>query len=164
LSELPPSPIRIVIALGSNLGDRHAYLTQGVQALRASGALHNIEVSSFIETEPEGVVGQPPFLNGALIAETHFQPRQLLELMLEIERRLGRLRPFDRAPRTLDLDLILHGAQIVQEPDLQVPHPRFRERRFVLEPLAELAPDLIDPITNRTIAELLLDLVARTDR
>jgi 2-amino-4-hydroxy-6-hydroxymethyldihydropteridine diphosphokinase len=159
-----PPPTRVAIALGSNLGDRQTYLTQGVQALRASGVLQQILVSSFIETEPEGVIGQPPFLNGAITAETHADPRALLELLLEIERHLGRVRPFDRAPRTLDLDMILYGERIVSEPDLQVPHPRFRERRFVLEPLAELAPDWIDPVTGRTIAELLLDLVARQDR
>jgi 2-amino-4-hydroxy-6-hydroxymethyldihydropteridine diphosphokinase len=164
LSAPSRSPIRVAIALGSNLGDRAAYLSQAVQALRASGALYNLGVSSFIETEPVGVVGQPPYLNGALIAETWLEPRPLLELLLEIERNLGRLRPFDRAPRTLDLDLILYGDRRLNEPDLQVPHPRFRERRFVLEPLAELAPDWVDPVTNRTIAELLLDLVARTDR
>jgi 2-amino-4-hydroxy-6-hydroxymethyldihydropteridine diphosphokinase len=163
LSSLPP-PTRVAIALGSNLGDRQTYLTQGIQALRASGTLSHIDVSSFIETEPEGVSGQPPFLNAALLAETYLEPRALLELLLETERHLGRLRPFDRAPRTLDLDLILYGGRVVAEPDLQVPHPRFRERRFVLEPLAELAPDLIDPVTGRTIAELLLDLVSRQDR
>ncbi len=159
----PSSSIRVAIALGSNLGDRAAYLSQAVQALRASGALSDIGVSSFIETEPVGVSGQPPYLNGALIAETYYEPRALLELLLEIEHNFGRVRPFERAPRTIDLDLILYGDRIVNEPDLQVPHPRFRERRFVLEPLAELAPDWVDPVTNRTIAELLLDLVARTD-
>src|SRR5262245_41383427 len=84
-------PTRIAIALGSNLGDRLTYLTQGIQSLRGSGALSQIAVSSFIETEPEGVIGQPPFLNGALTAETHLEPRQLLELLLEIEHRLGRV-------------------------------------------------------------------------
>jgi 2-amino-4-hydroxy-6-hydroxymethyldihydropteridine diphosphokinase len=164
LSASSTSAIRVAIALGSNLGDRAAYLSQAVQALRASAALYNIGVSTFIETEPVGVLGQPPYLNGVLIAETYYEPRTLLELLLETERTLGRVRPYDRAPRTIDLDLILYGDRRVNEPDLQVPHPRFRERRFVLEPLAELAPDWVDPVTHRTIAELLLDLVARTDR
>jgi 2-amino-4-hydroxy-6-hydroxymethyldihydropteridine diphosphokinase len=158
----PAPTIRVVIALGSNLGDRYTYLTHGVESLRA--ALTNVRVSSFIETDPVGVFGQPPFLNGVVIAETTLTARALLDLLLEIEHRLGRLRPFERAPRTLDLDLIVYGDRVIQEPDLQVPHPRFRERRFVLEPLAELAPDLVDPVTSRTVAELLLDLVARTDR
>jgi 2-amino-4-hydroxy-6-hydroxymethyldihydropteridine diphosphokinase len=153
-----------VIAVGSNLGDRDMYLTQGIQALRASAALTHLRISSFIETEPEGGVNQPPYLNAVVLADTYLEPRPLLEVLLDIEHHFGRVRPFDRAPRTLDLDLIVYGSRVIQEPDLQVPHPRFRERRFVLEPLAELAPDLIDPVTGRTIAELLLDLVARTDR
>jgi 2-amino-4-hydroxy-6-hydroxymethyldihydropteridine diphosphokinase len=153
---------RVAIALGSNLGDRRTYLEHGVDALRHSQTLTDIRVSSFIETEPVGVIGQPPYLNGVLLADTNLTPRTLLDLLLETERHLGRVRPFDRAPRTLDLDLILYGDRVINEPDLRVPHPRFRERRFVLEPLAELAPDMIDPVTGRTIAELLLDFVART--
>jgi len=106
LSAPSTSPIRVAIALGSNLGDRAAYLSQAVQALRASAALYNIGVSTFIETQPVGVLGQPPYLNGVLIAETYYEPRTLLELLLETERTLGRVRPYDRAPRTIDLDLI----------------------------------------------------------
>jgi 2-amino-4-hydroxy-6-hydroxymethyldihydropteridine diphosphokinase len=159
LSDSSPS-IRVAIALGSNLGDRESYLHRGVDALRAT--LTHVRVSSFIETEPVGVIGQPPYLNGVLIAETTLSPRELLQLLLDIEHQFGRVRPFDRAPRTLDLDLILYGDRVINEPDLYVPHPRFRERRFVLEPLAELAPDMIDPVTGRTIAELLLDFVARS--
>jgi len=156
-----PTSTRVAIALGSNLGDRETYLTQGIQFLRVSTALTNIAVSSFLETEPVGVSGQPFFLNGVMLADTTLSARALLALLLDTEHHFGRVRPFERAPRTLDLDLILYGDRIIQEPDLQVPHPRFRERRFVLEPLAELAPDLIDPVTHRTVAELLLDLVAR---
>jgi 2-amino-4-hydroxy-6-hydroxymethyldihydropteridine diphosphokinase len=160
LSSLPTST-RVAIALGSNLGDRETYLNQGIQFLRVSSALTSIAVSTFIETEPVGVTGQPPFLNAVMLADTTLSARVLLALLLDTEHHFGRVRPFERAPRTLDLDLILYGDQIIHEPDLQVPHPRFRERRFVLEPLAELAPDLIDPVTHRSVAELLLDLVAR---
>jgi 2-amino-4-hydroxy-6-hydroxymethyldihydropteridine diphosphokinase len=160
-SSSPASSIRIAIALGSNLGDRESYLTRGIEALRAR--LANVRISSFFETEPVGVVGQPPFLNGAIVAETTLSARAVLELLLDIEHQFGRVRPFDRAPRTLDLDLILYGDRVIDEPDLRVPHPRFRERRFVLEPLAEIAPEMIDPETGRTIARLLLDLVARLE-
>jgi 2-amino-4-hydroxy-6-hydroxymethyldihydropteridine diphosphokinase len=155
-------PIRVAIALGSNLGDRHTYLQQAIDALRAM--LVNVRVSSLIETEPVGVINQPPFLNGVLVADTMMSPRALLDWLLATERQLGRVRPFERAPRTIDLDLILYGDQVIDEPGLRVPHPRFRERRFVLEPLAELAPDWIDPVSGRTVAELLLDFVARTER
>jgi 2-amino-4-hydroxy-6-hydroxymethyldihydropteridine diphosphokinase len=156
-----PTSTRVAIALGSNLGDRQTYLTQAIQFLRVSTAITNIAVSSFIETEPEGVIGQPRFLNGVILADTTLSARALLGLLLDTEHHFGRVRPFERAPRTLDLDLIFYGDAIINDPDLQVPHPRLRERRFVLEPLAELAPELVDPVTGRTIAELLLDLVAR---
>jgi 2-amino-4-hydroxy-6-hydroxymethyldihydropteridine diphosphokinase len=103
------------------------------------------------------VVGpQPLYLNAAAVGETILPPRALLDLLLGIERERGRERPpVPNSPRTLDLDLILFGGLIIDEPDLIVPHPRFRERRFVLEPLAEVAPDLVDPSTGETVATLL---------
>ena len=109
----------------------------------------------FIETAPVGVGPQPPFLNGAAVGTARGTPRRLLDALLAIERDRGRERPFPGAARTLDLDLILFGDAIVNEPELHVPHPRFRERRFVLEPLAEIAPGMVDPVTGRTILELL---------
>ena len=102
-----------------------------------------------------GVVDQPRFLNGVVVGETSASPRALLDDLLTIERERGRARPFSGAPRTLDLDLVLFGAEQVDEPGLVVPHPRFRERLFVLEPLAELAPDWIDPVSGETISALL---------
>jgi 2-amino-4-hydroxy-6-hydroxymethyldihydropteridine diphosphokinase len=114
-----------------------------------------------METAPVGVANQPLFLNGALVATTSLAARPVLELLLDLELQLGRVRPYAQAPRTIDLDLILFGDQQIDEPGLSVPHPRFRERRFVLEPLVEIASDLRDPVTGCTVAELLLDLIAR---
>jgi 2-amino-4-hydroxy-6-hydroxymethyldihydropteridine diphosphokinase len=102
-----------------------------------------------------GVGPQPRYLNAAVVGDTARTPRDLLGDLLAIERERGRARPFPAAPRTLDLDLILFADLVVAEPDLIVPHPRFRERRFVLEPLAEVAPDLVDPVTGATVRELL---------
>ena len=149
------------IAIGSNLGDREAHVAF---ALRRLGALlGNVRASSSYETAPEGVEGeQPAFLNAAAIGETHLSAREVLDALLAMEAERGRQRPFARAPRTLDLDLVLFGDEIVDEPGLTIPHPRFRERRFVLEPLAEIAPGLRDPASHKSIAELLDELTRST--
>jgi 2-amino-4-hydroxy-6-hydroxymethyldihydropteridine diphosphokinase len=146
--------MRAAIALGSNLGDRASLLRQGAEALR--GVLANLRVSSAHETAYVGTgAPQPPYLNAVAIGETTLSARALLDVLLEIERQSGRERPYPDAPRTLDLDLILFGMEIHDEPGLVVPHPRFRRRRFVLEPLAEIAADWVDPVTGRTVEELL---------
>jgi 2-amino-4-hydroxy-6-hydroxymethyldihydropteridine diphosphokinase len=142
----------VAIALGSNLGDRHAHLAFALT--RLSTIVSDLRSSSIHETDPVGVGDQPRFLNAALVGHTRLQPRALLDALLAIEQDDGRTRPFDRAPRTLDLDLILYGNQIIDEPHLQVPHPRFRDRLFVLAPLAEIAADCIDPVTGLTVGEL----------
>ena len=145
--------ISVAIALGSNLGDRANHLHAALAALTPS--VHNLRISSFYETEPVGVGEQPLFLNAVAVGETDLAARALLDELLEIERRFGRERPYPGAARTLDLDLILYGERIIEETGLIVPHPRFRERDFVLRPLAEVAPDWVDPVTGRTMADLL---------
>ena len=147
---------RVAIALGSNLGDRRAHLDFGVAKLRS--LLRHIAVSRYHDTVPVGITGpQPLYLNAAATGETTLSARDLLDALLAIEAARGRERPYPNAPRTLDLDLILHGDLVVDEAGLTVPHPRFRERRFVLEPLAEIEPEMTDPVTRRTIRELLAD-------
>ena len=142
------------VALGSNLGDRSAHLDYAISRLRSH--LANVRVSRYYETDPIGVPGpQPLFLNAAVVGSTHASARDLLHALLEIEAERGRERPHPGAARTLDLDLVLYGNRVVDEPGLIVPHPRFRERRFVLEPLAEIAPELVDPVTGSTVGELL---------
>ena len=113
-------------------------------------------VSSFVETTPVGVGPEHgPYLNAAVVGETSLSARMLLERLLEIEEERGRARPYPLAPRTLDADLILYGENRIEEDGLSVPHPRFRERDFVLAPLAEIAPDMIDPVTGARILDLL---------
>jgi len=142
----------VALALGSNLGNRHAHLDYA--ARRLAGVLGDFRVSQSIETAPVGVGLQPPYLNAAAIGVSELEARPLLELLLTVERERGRERPSPGAARTLDLDLILFGDAVIGEPGLSVPHPRFRERQFVLEPLAEVAPELVDPVTRLTVAEL----------
>lgn len=142
------------IALGSNLGDRAAHLD--FARARLSEILHHAKCSSTVETAPVGTPDeQPPYLNAAVVGDTDKPATELLEALLAIERDRGRERTFQNAARTLDLDLVILGDEVIDEPGLTVPHPRFRERRFVLEPLAEIAPTLRDPVTGQTIADLL---------
>ena len=144
----------MAVALGSNLGSRESHLEHAVVRLRT--ILNHLRVSDFLETAPEGVPDdQPPFLNGAAVGWSADDPRSLLDALQGIELERGRKRPFPGAARSLDLDLILAGDLIISAPPLVLPHPRFRERRFVLAPLAEIAPDLVDPVTGHTVRELL---------
>jgi len=145
---------RVAIALGSNLGDREAHLRGAIEAL--APAFSNLRVSSFYETDPVDVPGsQPMFLNAAATGESDLSARAVLEALQAVEQRFRRERPYVGAPRTIDLDLILYGDSVINTPGLTVPHPRFRERRFVLEPLAEIAADWVDPVTGKTIRDLL---------
>lgn len=130
-------PTRVAIALGSNLGDRRAHLAYAVDRLRE--ILTNVRVSSIHETAPEGVdEPQPDYLNAVVSGDTTLSPLALLQRLLAIERERGRTRPSLRASRTLDLDLILYGDEVINTPDLIVPHPRYKDRKFVTEPLAEV--------------------------
>jgi 2-amino-4-hydroxy-6-hydroxymethyldihydropteridine diphosphokinase len=133
------------VGIGSNLGDREAHLSRAIELLSAEDAIEVSGVSQIRETEPVGPVEQGPFLNAAVQVETELAPRELLDRLLDIERRMGRVRRERFGPRTIDLDLLLYGDEVVEEPGLTVPHPRLKERRFALEPLSDLDPGLTIP-------------------
>jgi 2-amino-4-hydroxy-6-hydroxymethyldihydropteridine diphosphokinase len=138
--------IRAHVGLGANLGDRERTLRAAVDELGSEPGIEVVAVSTLRETDPVGVGNQPRFLNGAVAVDTTLTPEQLLERLLALEHRFGRVRtPGEHGPRTLDLDLLLYGDLAIDEPGLTVPHPRLHERRFVLEPLAELDPGLVIP-------------------
>ena len=146
-------PRPVVVALGSNLGDRHNHLQHAVTCLRQF--LEALVVSQFIDTAPHGVAGdQPTFLNAVVLGWSCEAPSALLARLRAIEDARGRERPFQGAPRTLDLDLILVGELVLSTGELTLTHPRFRERLFVLGPLASIAPDLVDPVTGVTAGRL----------
>jgi 2-amino-4-hydroxy-6-hydroxymethyldihydropteridine diphosphokinase len=137
---------RAYVGLGANLGDRERTLRAAVDALAAEDGIEVVAVSTLRATDPVGVGDQPRFLNGAAELETTLTARELLDRLLAVEQRFGRVRvPGEHGPRTLDLDLLLYGDEGLDEPGLTVPHPRLHERMFVLEPLAELAPGLVVP-------------------
>jgi 2-amino-4-hydroxy-6-hydroxymethyldihydropteridine diphosphokinase len=133
------------VGIGSNLGDREAHLRRSLDLLAAEEGIDVVAVSALRETEPVGPIEQGPFLNGAVQVSTDLPPQELLERLLDVEQQLGRVRRERFGPRTIDLDLLLYGDEIVEEPGLTLPHPRLHERRFALEPLAELAPSLVVP-------------------
>jgi 2-amino-4-hydroxy-6-hydroxymethyldihydropteridine diphosphokinase len=133
------------VGIGSNLGNRERHLLRALGLLSVEEGIEIVAVSDFRETKPVGPVKQGPFLNGAVQVSTELPPRELLERLLEVEQRLGRVRSERFGPRTIDLDLLVYGDEVMDEPGLTLPHPRLHERRFALEPLAELAPALEVP-------------------
>jgi len=151
----------VYIALGSNVGDRAATLARAGEAMNAA-RISVLRSSSLYVTEPVGGPPQSWFLNAVVEAETALLPLQLLHALQKIERTFARRRTVLNGPRTLDLDVLLYGASVIRSPELQVPHPRLAERRFVLVPLAELAPAMRHPALHRTIAELLADTPDRS--
>ena len=142
----------VYLSLGSNLGDRRDNLESAISRLSQLGEV--VAVSSFYETEPVEVTSQPWFLNCAVKLETEKMPKQLLKGILELEREMGRRRTQKKGPRNIDIDILLFGNSIVETKGLAIPHPALHERRFVLEPLAEIAPEMRHPVFKKTIREM----------
>jgi 2-amino-4-hydroxy-6-hydroxymethyldihydropteridine diphosphokinase len=140
------------LSLGSNVGDREANLRSALERLKP------VRVSPVYETEPVDYTDQPWFLNLVAEVETDCFPRQFLAQTQRIEREMGRVRSLPKGPRTLDIDILLFGSTVMRTTELEIPHPRLAERRFVLQPLADLAPDLRHPLTHRTVREMLAAL------
>lgn len=151
---------RAYVALGANLGDREGTIRLALALLESRPGVTVVRASTLRETEPWGPVPQTRYLNGVVALDTSLDPRSLLEALLGVERDLGRVRGERWGPRTIDLDLLLHGDAELDEPGLELPHPRLHERAFVLEPLAELDPELVVPGRGR-VAELLARLHSR---
>lgn len=145
------------LALGSNLGDREANLREAVRRLQAAG-IQLIRASSIYETAPRDVLDQPEFLNAVIEVQTILFPIQLLHHVREIERTMGRRRVTPKGPRNIDIDILFYGRSVIATEELEAPHPRLAQRRFVLEPLAEIAPGFRHPVTGKTAGEMLAGL------
>ena len=152
----------IYLSLGSNIGDRAKNIAKAIEALGARGVGVTKE-SSLYETEPVELREQAWFLNSVVKAEMDLMPQQLMRALLAIEREMGRTRRVPKGPRLIDMDILLFGSSVVRTPELEIPHPRMAERRFVLLPLAEIAPAARHPVFRKTIAELLSETPDRSE-
>ena len=142
----------VFLSLGSNLGDREAFLNDALERLEAAG-VRTVRRSSIHETEPQDFRDQPWFLNMAVEVETDLAPLALLGTIQKIEAEMGRQRSIPKGPRTIDIDILFYANLVIATPELEIPHPRLTERRFVLDPLSEIAPDLMHPVTGKTVSE-----------
>jgi 2-amino-4-hydroxy-6-hydroxymethyldihydropteridine diphosphokinase len=156
LRETMSVPELAYLSLGSNLANRQANLEAAIERLAAFGTMRR--VSSLYETAPVDVTDQPCFLNCVVVLETESAPHDLLEGALAVEKALGRQRTRDKGPRTIDIDILLYGDRVIDEPGLKIPHPAMQERRFVLEPLVEIAPEAVHPLLKKTAREMLAEL------
>lgn len=143
----------VYLALGSNMGDSRNLIQQAITRLH--GVLHAIQEAPVYETKPVGFTDQPNFVNTAISGTTSLSPEELLRYLKQVEEQLGRAERFRWGPREIDIDIILYGSKVQHTADLTLPHPRFRERDFVLQPLIDLNPKLMDPVSEKTVVELL---------
>lgn len=145
----------VYLGLGSNLKDKRHNLLKAIKELKQSHETKVIKQSSFYKTQPVGKPDQPDFLNAVVLIETSLKPKPLMRQLLALEKKLGRIRKEKWGPRIIDLDILFYNRVVIRQRNLIIPHPRLHQRRFVLEPLAEIAPNLVHPVLKQTIRDLL---------